>query len=253
MPRHLQLSLATTALLIGASLAGCGAEPFTEPTLISEPPTLVAAVSVTPAADTLRALGEVRRLVATARDKTGAPILGGAFTWRSSDENVLSVSSDGQISAMGNGSAVVTAGTEGVAGSATILVRQEPAQLGFTMLPTSVEAGAVIVPGLEVEVRDALGTRVRGATTRVTLSLEVTQCLGTLLGNLAANAEDGIAHFPDLMIDRAGRGFVLGARASGLTLALSRSFDVRAAPDTPPLRICIVDPAGDQTGQIDVL
>ncbi|MGH7533444.1 MAG: S8 family serine peptidase, partial [Gemmatimonadales bacterium] len=54
----------------------------------------------------------------------------------------------------------------------------------------------------------------------------------TLLGGRVVDAVGGIAHFPDLSIDRAGTGYTLIASASSLTGATSVPFDVTAPP--PP-------------------
>ncbi|WP_419164549.1 leucine-rich repeat domain-containing protein [Candidatus Palauibacter sp.] len=81
-------------------------------------------VRVTPAADTLTALGDTVRLTAEALDGNGNAVAGAAFTWMSSDATVATVDETGLVTATGDGSATVaaTTGSEGVSGSAVIVV-----------------------------------------------------------------------------------------------------------------------------------
>src|SRR5207244_2116761 len=69
--RH-RLPALPTALALAAGVIGCGSEKGpTEPAI---PP--VASVQVTPAFDTLTALGQTHQLAAVAKDASGAPISG---------------------------------------------------------------------------------------------------------------------------------------------------------------------------------
>jgi alpha-tubulin suppressor-like RCC1 family protein len=103
-------------LWIAASLTahGCG-----DPT---EPP-IVTAVVVSPDAVTLTALEETAQLNATATAGT-TPIPERPFTWVSSSTSVATVSSAGLVTAVGNGTATITASTGEVSGTATVNVQQ---------------------------------------------------------------------------------------------------------------------------------
>jgi hypothetical protein len=81
----LQRTAAVAALL---SLAGCGGEKTTGPG--PTPPT-VASVEITPAQETLTALGASQQYQAVARDASGNTIAGKTFTWSSSDANVARI------------------------------------------------------------------------------------------------------------------------------------------------------------------
>jgi uncharacterized protein YjdB len=84
-------------------------------------PRTVAAIEVTPGRRALEP-GESVRLSAAVRDRTGALLPDGRVTWRSGDERVVRVSEQGMVTAVGEGSALVTAVSGTVIGSAEIVV-----------------------------------------------------------------------------------------------------------------------------------
>ena len=57
----------------------------------------------------LMALGETVQLAATVLDQNGQPVTGAVVTWTSSDEAVATVSADGLVTGVGNGTATITA------------------------------------------------------------------------------------------------------------------------------------------------
>jgi uncharacterized protein YjdB len=82
----------------------------------------VATVSVAPATASL-APQESVQLAATLRDALGNTLTGRNITWSSSDESVAFVTSTGSVLAFKTGTAIITATSEGVSGSARITVR----------------------------------------------------------------------------------------------------------------------------------
>jgi Bacterial Ig-like domain (group 2) len=84
--------------------------------------TMVMAVVITPAADTL-AVGAQRQLVAAAHNSSGARVPGRVFTWSSSNDAIASVSNAGLVTAHAPGSVIIAANTNNVVGTAMILVR----------------------------------------------------------------------------------------------------------------------------------
>ena len=86
---------------------------------------VVKAVSVSPAADTLVALGDTVRLVAEATDGNGHSVDAVMeFEWSSSDTLVAGVDASGQVTAAANGSATITATAGTVSGAAAVTVAQ---------------------------------------------------------------------------------------------------------------------------------
>ncbi|MCU0621733.1 MAG: hypothetical protein MUC69_09535, partial [Gemmatimonadales bacterium] len=77
-----------------------------------------------------------------------------------------------------------SAGFSVAAGTAT--------QLGFVATPTSVTAGQVITPALQVQVRDAAGNLVSTSTASVTLALGTNPGGATLSGTTTVNAVGGV-------------------------------------------------------------
>ena len=109
------------SILSSIALSACGDEP----TGMQPPPTVVSVV-VTPSGATLESIGATLQLSASAHDVIGTTISGKTFTWSSSDENTVAVSSSGLVTAMAVGSATVTATTDGVDGTAMIFVALLP-------------------------------------------------------------------------------------------------------------------------------
>ncbi len=88
-------------------------------------PNAVAVLEVTPALDTLRALGATVDLEAVARDAAGATVTGITVRWTSSNSAVVGVDSvTGLATAVQNGTAVISATSSTITATATIVVAQ---------------------------------------------------------------------------------------------------------------------------------
>ena len=107
-------------MMLGAGLAGCGSDS-TGP----KPPAPVATVVVTPAAPSL-VPGDTVRLTATPKDDQGAALSGRVVTWTSSAEAVATVDANGLVTAHTQGTATITATSEGQHGDASITVSATP-------------------------------------------------------------------------------------------------------------------------------
>ena len=81
-----------------------------------------AEVRVSPAGDTLLALGDTARFSAESLDANGHLLTNPEFAWVSGDESVATVDTAGLVTAVGWGSAAVTASTGEVSGSAEVAV-----------------------------------------------------------------------------------------------------------------------------------
>lgn len=80
------------------------------------------AVEVTPDEVTLTEAGQIEGLSAVVLDAEGSEIEGTEVIWSSSDEEVVTVDEAGQIEAVGEGTALVTATAGDVSGSAEVTV-----------------------------------------------------------------------------------------------------------------------------------
>ena len=81
----------------------------------------VATVTVLPGRDTLIAKAAVQ-LNVTLRDSTGKKLTGRTVVWSSSDDNLATVSSTGIVISKALGTVTITATSEGIGGSATLLL-----------------------------------------------------------------------------------------------------------------------------------
>src|SRR5439155_1466992 len=121
------------------------------------------------------------------------------------------------------GLAAAAAGCGGDTGPTTPTV---PAQLAFTVQPTTTTIEGTISPAVQVEIQDAAGARVADARDPVTLAIGTNPGGGTLLGTATVNAIDGIASFSGLAIATPGRSYTLVASSGSLTRATSVAFNV---------------------------
>ncbi|HET7275928.1 MAG TPA: Ig-like domain-containing protein [Longimicrobiaceae bacterium] len=113
----------------------------------------VEAVSVTPVSDTLE-IEEEAQLTATITDARENELTDRDVTWRSSDKAVAQVTSDGLVTAMDYGEAIIVATSEGVADSAYITV---VGPLAIFVTPSSVILNAEHDVQFSATLRDAFG------------------------------------------------------------------------------------------------
>jgi alpha-tubulin suppressor-like RCC1 family protein/uncharacterized protein YjdB len=124
-------------LVLGSFAAACGGEKAMAP----NPVPTIAAIEVTPGADTLVAFGATSQLSAIARDASGNAISGVTFRWTSADPSVATVdSTTGLVTATGNGTAAITASASGVTGQAAVAVAQQVAAVAVTPSATGLSA-----------------------------------------------------------------------------------------------------------------
>ena len=123
---------------ITATAAGIGSNAVTV-TVAQE----LAAIEVTPADDTLVALGDASLFAAAGTDALGNTIDGEyVWEWSSLDEAVATVDSDGNATALGVGSTSITATTTGISGSGQLLVA--PVPVARLDMPASVGVGSQV-------------------------------------------------------------------------------------------------------------
>ncbi|TVP49551.1 MAG: hypothetical protein EA350_01845 [Gemmatimonadales bacterium] len=166
-----------TLTLAGALvLVGCDDSP-TDPPLDPQP----SAVEVIAESAALTYIGAETSLSAVVRDDTGAPIEGATVTWSSSEDAVVSVSTEGQATAVSSGSATITATSGTASGNVTLDVIQEPDSIAVSEEEILlVEIGAT--EQLEVTLLDAGGTPIEDAEITWSSSDEV----------VATVSEDGV-------------------------------------------------------------
>ncbi len=171
--------LAAVALTGGCGGGGGGTEPITPTEVHLNSPTLA-----------FTAVGQTGQLSATVTDQNGATISAPSLAWSTSNAAVASVSATGLVTAIGNGSAEITATAGSAVAHATVTVAQTPTQLqkvsGDNQTTT---LGQPLPQPLTARVLDAGSAPVAGAT--VTFSVEAGA--GTLGTASASTGADGLA------------------------------------------------------------
>ena len=121
-----------------------------------------AVVTIQPGDTTLTALRETVRLIARLTDSGGDTVAGAGFAWSSSNASVASVDANGLVTAVANGTVVVTATAGGASGTAAIVVSQVAASV--TVRPSSTTFRALgDTLRLTARARDRNGHTVAGA------------------------------------------------------------------------------------------
>ena len=155
-------------VLLPASLfvhSSCGKDSPTSPP--PPPPAAVpTSIEITPSSATLNAIDQTVQLAPVVLDENGAEIADASATWTSGAVDVATVSDQGLVTAVNNGSAVITAQSGSLSASASITVSQVPVRI-IIEVPTT-DTGQVILTEtgqvkLEATVQDRNGHPVAGA------------------------------------------------------------------------------------------
>ena len=161
---------ALAALLALALAAGCGdgGETVAPPPPPPPAPPRAASIEVEPASATLVSLGETAAFRAAIKDQHGAAY-SGSPAWTSSDPAVFTVDTGGTVTAVANGSGMVTASFEGLSATAAVEVEQAAAALEIVSGDGQrASAGAALPDPVVVRVADGGGSPVAGATVAFT-------------------------------------------------------------------------------------
>ncbi|WP_164016793.1 beta strand repeat-containing protein [Pyxidicoccus trucidator] len=121
-------------------------------------------------------------------------------------------------------------------------------RLAFTVQPSQTVAGVAMAPAVQVTVQSAEGNTIPGAQVTVSLALEANPAGGTLSGTTSVATTQGAATFSGLMLDKAGAGYTLVARAQGLESATSQPFTVTAAPVVTNVLAFVQEPGELEAG-----
>jgi Bacterial Ig-like domain (group 2) len=134
-PQSFRVSLVRlTAATAALAASACLAVESTAPSLLR-----VASVPVTPASSSIP-VGQTLQLNATPKDSTGDALTGRTVTWATSDSTVATVNGQGRVTAISQGSAIITATSDGKSGTAIITVFGVPLPAGSadpTLLPVA--------------------------------------------------------------------------------------------------------------------
>src|SRR5665213_2239223 len=152
---------AGTATITGTSEGKTGAAQIV---VSLPPPAAVAAVSLAPSTLSLQ-VGNASNLVATLRDSSGTALSGRTVAWMSSAPAVATVSNAGAVTAVGAGTAVITATSEGKSAAATITVSipaPTAAVASVRITPSTVSLRNNQTAVLTAKVYDSRGSQLAG-------------------------------------------------------------------------------------------
>ncbi len=139
--------------------AGC----VDEDALVRIEPSRATMVTVSPPSATLASLGETVTFRAQITDQNGVSFPG-VVTWSSSDPGVFGVSA-GVVTAVGNGTATLTASYENLSGTASVTVQQAPATVSVVSGGAQEGlAGRALPEPIVVRIDDAGGSPVADIT-----------------------------------------------------------------------------------------
>ncbi|MEQ1693499.1 MAG: Ig-like domain-containing protein, partial [Gemmatimonas sp.] len=184
----------TTRILVAtaiATLTACGGGGDTPTITTPTPPVVAAVASVTVTPDAMQLLAPATlQLTAAMKDAAGNGLTNRAVAWSTSQAVVATVSADGMVTALGPGTTVVTATSEGRSGNATITVTAPPSALSVSQ-----GSGQTGEPGLALPIRPAV--IVRDAQARPVANVSVTFVIdsggGSLASTQATSGSDGVA------------------------------------------------------------
>ena len=198
------------------------------------PPAQVAIVLVEPASAVLM-VDDRLQLAAQVRDSNGDVMSGQTITWSSSAPNIASVNSNGRVTGVAAGSAIIAATVGGKSGSVSITVNTTP--------PTAAQVGSVTVtPGN--------ASMAPGAT--VSLSASVKDTNGSLLAGQnvtwASSASAIASVAPDgLVTARTAGSATISASAAGKTGSSTVTVAVPPPTSAPVATVTISAPAASLT------
>lgn len=141
-----------TAKAIGTGTITATAEGKSGTSQFTISPGAVSKVTVTPGSLSMET-GQTQHLAATAEDANGAVLADRTAIWSSDNTQVVTVFG-GAVTAVGRGTAKISATVDGVSGSATVTVANAPVQ-SVTVAPASVVVGSKVQ--LTATVRDTRG------------------------------------------------------------------------------------------------
>ncbi|MBL8186064.1 MAG: DUF2012 domain-containing protein, partial [Blastocatellia bacterium] len=138
-----------------------------------------------------------------------------------------------------------------------------PTKLAMSVQPPSVVQAGIQMSQIRVALQDNDGNTIPNATNAVTIALASNPGNSTLSGTLTRNAENGIATFNDISLNRPGVGYSFAFSSGSLVGTNSADFNVVPGPPTalgflvqpsdtealtviaPPISVVIMDAAGN--------
>ncbi len=135
---RLSLGLVCVVFLPASLLvhSSCGNDSPTSPPSPPPPPAAVpTSIEITPSSATLNAIDQTVQLAPVVLDENGSEIADASVTWTSGAVDVATVSDQGLVTAVNNGSVVITAHSGSLSASASVTVSQVPVRIVIEIPP----------------------------------------------------------------------------------------------------------------------
>lgn len=225
--------VALTAGVVAACAACKGTEPFVP---------RATTVQLNTATVNFVSLGASQQLTATVLDQRGDPIAGASLTWASNNIAAATVNGSGLVTAVGNGSAQVTAQSGTLNSSpANVTVAQAAAALVLVEGNAQTDTvGQQLPTVLTVQANDALGSPVAG----VAVGFVVTQGGGSLSAPSAVTTANGQAAVSWTIGTIAGAAQAVTVSAAGTSTV---TFSATAVADAAAVLVLVS--GNNQQGQ----
>jgi len=140
----------------------------------------------------------------------------------------LATFADLSIDTVGTGYTLVASSTglTGATSTAFNILALPASRLVFVQQPTDTVVNTSITPSVSVRLENSVGELVATSGVAITLAIGTNPASGTLFGTVTQNTVNGVATFPGLSIDQVGNGYTLTAASTGLTGAVSNTFNI---------------------------
>ena len=208
-------ALSGWAVLLG-SIGACGTDPL-----------IPTSVSLSASAVSFTALGQTQQLLPSVSDQDGKPLASADVSWSSSNTGVAAVSPSGLVTAVGVGSADITATSGSATATAQVTVVQTPNQLLKISGDGQTGTGGTTLPApLVVQVTDAGGSPIPGTT----VTFAVSQGEGTTSAATAVTGNDGRASTSFTLGTDSGSPQEVSAVVQSTTLSVSFTATEPADP-----------------------
>ena len=211
-------------------MPACGKDSPTQPAQQVPARITLSATSIS-----LNAIGETAVMTATVLDQDNDVIQGADVTWKSSDTNVATVSGNGQITAVDNGSAQITATAGAASASANVTVSQSansvtvtPASVTLTAVGATAQLDATVYDSGNKPIPDAEITWSSNDPAVATVSASgLVTAVTNGTARISASSGNNSASATITVMQTAGRITILpGAVANGSTRITATSGDL---------------------------
>ena len=210
---------------------------YTSSSLVAQTASIV---ELSPNSLDLTSIGDTVTLTATVKDAAGTVMSGATVTWISTAQGVATVSSEGLVTSVGNGTATIMAVSSSVNTTATVLVSQVQSSVELSLNSLDVTSIGDTAT-LTATVKDAVGSAIPGVT--VTWLSSATDVATVSSAGLVTSVGDGTATIVASSGPMSATATVTVTHPSTIELS-PNSLHLTSIGDTATLTATVRDAAG---------